>query len=307
VSSGYASPAYAESLSELGTPRFLPLSGGSIVERPIPETEHRDAMGPYPLFACRDWRALPADLEAVGDELVALSLVADPFGDYAASELESWFDVVVPFKEHFVADLSEPLARYVDPHHRRNAARASRELSIERCREPALRLLDDWDALYSNLVRRHHIRGVATFSRETFAKQLQVPGLVAFRAARGTDVVGMTLWYVDGNVAHYHLGAYSTSGYKLRASFGLFWCALEHFSKAGQRWGALGAASGVRPDADGGLARFKRGWSTATRVAYLCGRILDPGRYEHIAGMHAPGPTDYFPAYRCREFTSKED
>jgi hypothetical protein len=290
----------------MGEPRHLPRSGGSIIERAIPGTPHRDAMGPYPLFACARWRSLSADLSSLEGELVALSLVADPFGHYTQSELESSFDRVVPFKEHFVADLSESVEAYADPHHRRNAARAARDLRVERCDDPAL-VLDDWEALYANLVRRHDVRDVAAFSRTAFAKQLRVPGIVAFQAIRGAEIVGMTLWYVQGDVAYYHLGAYSGAGYDLRASFGLFRAALEDFSKAGLGWAALGAAAGVRPNADGGLARFKRGWSTGTRTAYLCGRVLDPGLYAKLVAARAPGPTDYFPAYRRGEFTSEED
>jgi hypothetical protein len=183
--------------------------------------------------------------------------------------------------------------------------RAARDLHVETCDEPAS-MLDEWAALYSNLVRRHRIDGVAAFSRAAFDRQLRVPGLVMFRAVQGTESVGTTLWYVQDEVAYYHLGAYSEAGYDLRASFALFWRALEHFSEAGLRWAALGGAAGVRADADDGLARFKRGWSTGTRTAYLCGRILDAERYAEIAAERAPGGTQYFPAYRHGEFTSKE-
>ena len=55
---GYAHPAYAESLAEFGVPRLLPRSGGWILERRIESFPDRDAAGCYPLFSCRDWSRL---------------------------------------------------------------------------------------------------------------------------------------------------------------------------------------------------------------------------------------------------------
>jgi hypothetical protein len=60
--SGYMHPNYAHSLREFGEPRELPGSGGWILERIIPGTPYRDAMGCYPLFACNDWSKLANDL-----------------------------------------------------------------------------------------------------------------------------------------------------------------------------------------------------------------------------------------------------
>src|SRR5229473_8652620 len=96
---GYAHPGYAASLSEFGTPRLLPRSGGWILERRIPGCQERDAMGCYPLFACQHWSQLHADLDEIGSELVSVTLVTDPFGGYQEGLLRQCFpDQVVPFK-----------------------------------------------------------------------------------------------------------------------------------------------------------------------------------------------------------------
>ena len=50
---GYMHPFYAEALSEFGTPVALPASGGWLLERCLPGTADRDAMGPYPSSAAR--------------------------------------------------------------------------------------------------------------------------------------------------------------------------------------------------------------------------------------------------------------
>jgi len=129
---GYGHPAYAASLAEFGTPRHLQRSNGWLLERPIQGGAGKDAMGCYPLFVCGEWSRLGADLEDIGKELICVSLVTDPFGEYDVSYLSECFpDVMIPFKEHFLVDLSRPLDTFVHPHHRRNARRAVGELQVE--------------------------------------------------------------------------------------------------------------------------------------------------------------------------------
>ena len=300
---GYVHPGYVASLREFGTPRELPHCRGWILEREIPGFPDRDAMGCYPLFACQDWPQLHADLDKIGNKLVSLSLVTDPFGECDPSYLERCFkDLVVPFKEHFVTDLSRATSTFVSSHHQRYAHKALRRLCVERCQDPT-QFIDDWTALYATLVDRHHIEGIRAFSTNSFARQLNVPGIVSFRAVYEDTTVGMLLWYVRGEVGYYHLGASSTRGYELRASSALFSFAIEQFSAEGLRWLSLGAGGGVksRGTADG-LTRFKRGWSTHTRTVYLCGRIFDPQRYAEIVKAKGIEATDYFPAYRKGEF-----
>jgi hypothetical protein len=259
-------------------------------------------MGSYPLFACRDWTGLGEDLANLEGELVALSVVTDPFGGYGEADLRRWFeDRVIPFKEHYVVYLAASHERPVHSHHRRNVAKALRKMTVERCADP-LELLDEWDALYANLVRRYDIRGIAAFSKPSFAMQLRVPGLVAFRAVDGADTIGMTLWYAAGDVAYYHLGAYSDRGYEAGASFALFSDAIAHFADTALAWLDLGAGAGLDGDRADGLARFKRGWSTGTRTAYFCGRVFAPDRYAAIAEARGASGSGYFPAYREGEF-----
>lgn len=296
---GYAHSAYAASLSEFGEPRTLPKSGGHVLVRQIPGTLHRDAMGPYPLFVCRDWSRLPEDLENIGEDLVSLALVADPFGDHDEKLLRRCFDVVRPFKEHFVTDLEVPRDSIVSKHHRYYARKALEGVRVEECEEPS-RFLDDWVGLYANLADRHGLKGIQAFSRESFAEQLEVPGMVVFRAVAGGETVGMHLWYVSGEVAYSHLAASSERGYGLMAAYALHWFAVGRF--AGRlAWLDFGAGAGIGEDS-GGLSRFKKGWSTGTRTAYFCGRVFDPEAYAELSHRSGVPETGYFPAYRAGEF-----
>jgi len=300
---GYSHPDYAASLTEFGRLRALPRSSGWLLERPIIHTPYRDAMGCYPLFACSDWSKLNLDLEELNNDLVSVAIVADPFGDHDEVQLRKCFPTIVsPFKEHMVTDLSHSPESFVGPQHRHKARKALEHLEIERCEEPT-QFVNEWIKLYANLIQRHGIRGLATFSASSFRAQLAVPGISMFRAMLRNETVGMILWYTDREVAYYHLGAYSEQGYKLEASFGLFWRALEYFSTEKVKWLNLGAGAGLSSkDGSDGLTRFKRGWATGTRTVYFCGRIFDQLKYAEAMRSRNITATDYFPAYREGEF-----
>jgi hypothetical protein len=297
---GYLHPGYAESLAEFGAPRRLPFSGGWVLERPIPESSDSDAMGCYPLFVCADWDKLPLDLDLLSRDLVSLTLVADPFGNFHIEDLRRSFDLVLPFKQHLVTDLSQPVSSCVSSHHRYYARWALRNLRVEQCRQP-LSFLDDWVALYANLQAKHNITGIRAFSRTAFAKQLSVPGLVMFRACAHDAVAGIVLFYVQGDVAYGHLSAASAAGYKLRVTYALLWRALESLRDE-VRWVDHGSAAGLNSDNTDPLWQFKAGWSTCTRTAFLCGKIFQPHRYSRLVSSRRIGPATYFPAYRAGEY-----
>jgi hypothetical protein len=297
---GYGHPTYAASLLEIGTPRLLPRAGGWILERSIEGFPYHDAMGCYPVFVCDDWAQLEYDLDQV-EGLVCLSLVTDPFGQYEIEGLGRCFpDLVTPFKQHYVIDLHKAPGVFGTTHHRRNVRKALDEMDIEECASP-VSFLDHWTLLYRTLTERHGITGMAAFSDETFARQLSVPGLVAFRAVHQGATVGMLLWYSQGNRSYYHLGAYSQRGYELRASFALFDYSIRFFAEREVEWLSLGSGAGVE-EADSGLSRFKQGWSTGVRTAYFCGRIFEREKYEEILKSRHLPRRKYFPAYRANEF-----
>lgn len=302
---GYLSPQYAQSLAEFGKPLHLPGCGGYLLERNIgSDTDRTDAMGLYPRFCCRDWSQLATDLQALGERAtppVSVALVTDPFAEVDESLLNATFpDRMIPFKTHFCVDLNQPPAEFVTSHHRYYTRVALRTLQLERIEQPES-FLDEWDALYAHLAERHQLSGIKRFSRTAFAQQLQVPGIVAFRAYDTSGTVGGQLWYVDGDRAYNHLAAFTPAGYKANASYALYDFSLNYF--AGQvRWLDLGAGAGLDATGDDGLSRFKRGWSNATRRVYFCGRILDRTRYDEIVQSRAVGETAYFPAYRAGEF-----
>jgi uncharacterized NAD(P)/FAD-binding protein YdhS len=301
---GYVHPLFVQAFSEFGEPTSLPRSGGWIIKRPIAGFDRWDGMGCYPMFSCLDWTQLSADLDDIASELVSLSVVIDPFGNHDEALIKKAFpDVVLPFKEHYVTDLTRPPESYISSRHMRNVKKAGKKIAVEACANPRQHL-EDWLRLYAVLIQRHSITGLRTFSRQSFQKMLEVPGLVMFRATLNGEAVGILLWYVKGEVAYYHLGSFSELGYEERAAFALFWSAINHFRGLGLKWLHLGGREGAQKSEEetAGLSSFKGGWSTGARPAYFCGRIFNHEWYEKITRARNMPPTTYFPAYRSGEF-----
>lgn len=301
VATGYLHAVYAASLAEFGAARELPRSGGWLLERGIPGCESRDAMGCYPLFACQHWEGLHADLDELAGNLVTVVLVTDPFAPVDKAYLDYCFDFVKPFKCHYVADLTTPLESFVDRHHRYYARKSCREIEVEVCDTPS-RYAQEWIGLYDYLVQTHNIRGIRAFSPECFHRQLSIPGMVLVVARQRGQIVGGHLVAIHGNVAYSHLAACSAPGYQVRAAYGIYWTTLDYLAAHGVSYFDLGGAAGLADTPTDGLSLFKHGWSNATRIVYLCGRVFDPSAYARICLRTGRADTQYFPAYRAGEF-----
>ena len=275
-----------------------------MLERDVPGGGYQDAMGLYPFFSCKNWDKLRTDVEEIQNELVALSLITDPMAEVDQGLLASIFpEHCRMFKEHFAIDLTQPsVHKTFSTNHKRNAQKAFKQLDVRRCSKPG-DYFEDWLQFYRHLIERHEITGMTAFSEKCFSRQFETPGLIAYRASRGADIVGMNLWYVtEAGHAYYHLGAYSDVGYEAGASFALFWQAIEDFMAEGIRYLCLGAGAGSTPKGDDGLTRFKRGWANTIRSVYFCGRIFNPGVYNDLTKRFANPGTHFFPAYREGEF-----
>ncbi len=293
----YADSRYAASLREFGSPVTLSRSGATVLKRAIPGTGSFDAMGCYPLFSCRDWSLLHEDLRDLQEDLVSLTIVTDPFGIPERDALDAVFDVVTPFKDHHLVDLDRPLESVVARHHRKSARKALQVLVIEEY-DPTTDLAT-WCELYGHLAHKHGIDGIRAFSAESFAAQAHIPGLVAFRALLDGEIVGMHWYLTAGDVVYAHLAALHPASYRVYASHGLFWTAMQRF-QGNYRWLDMGAGSGAAAGSDG-LTEFKAGWSTDTAATYVCGKVFDRMRYDELSG-ELPAGVSYFPAYRRGEF-----
>lgn len=297
---GYLHSLYATSLTEFGNCRELPACGGWILERNIPETSYKDAMGCYPLFFCRDWTLLSHDLAQLEGQLISLALVTDPFGNFLINDLQQIFDICFLYKEHYITDLSKPIETYINKGHRRNALSALKKVIVEPCLDPYA-YVEEWTYLYDFLIRRHHIQGIRRFTKAAFECQLRVPGIVYFRVLYNGRLIGGDIYYIQNGVAYSHLAAFTDEGYSLDASYASKWTAIEYFTGK-VSWMNLGAGAGLSQTKKDGLLYFKHGWATDVRPVFFCGRIFDSQRYDILANTAGIPDSTYFPIYRAGEF-----
>jgi len=280
---GYLSREYA--LAMPGTPVWLYNARGWASRRLIPDTTRYDLQGLYPLLCCCDWAGLARDMDnmlGIVLDVVSLAFVSDPFG--SASLAASRLDLFAPYKVHYTIDCGAKWK--ASKHHRYYARKSACEVEMAASVD-----LDTWCKLYSNLVKRHSITGIQAFSRDSFEHQLETPGLVAFQAREGDEIVGMHLWYRQNDVAYSHLAAFSDRGYELSVAYKLMDAAIGYFSQSTHYLDLGGSPDG----GDGGLDFFKRGWANDTRLTYLCGKVLDWDVYKELSHGKETG---YFPAYR---------
>ena len=292
--SGYAHDYYAASLAEFGDPVFLPRTHSWLLARRIGESRYKDAIGAYPFFACQNFAEVTTELIDLASQFVTVSLVPDPFCGVSPVQLKASFDIVLPFKTHYLVDLEVSFDRYLRRHHRRYAKRSLSFVAVELAGDASL-YSSEWAELYAHLVARHQITGIRAFTAKALAGQLSVPGCHYFRALHEGSAVGALVCYLDRGVAYAHLISTSPLGQKLIAQYALYWTAIEYFRERA-RWFALGAISGLSDSGNEGLTFFKRGWATAKCQAFFCGKILDRTRYNELCQSRPT--TDYFPQYR---------
>jgi Acetyltransferase (GNAT) domain len=255
-------------------------------------------MGCYPLFACKNWYGLADDLYKKQNDWVSFSLVTDPFGRSNKQALKTFFeDKSIPFKDHFIVNLKGDWKNFINKSHLRKACKAVGTINIVREENP-LDFINEWNRLYTNLIRRHQITGITRFSQKIFRGMFETPGLHVYTATLDGETIGMVLFYEMAGVVYYHLGAYSDVGYQQNASFGIFLRAIEDFANAGKTYLNLGAGAGLTNDANDGLSRFKKGWVSETKTAWFCGKVFNKEIYRDLT-KSLEKINDYFPLYRA--------
>lgn len=118
-------------------------------------------------------------------------------------------------------------------------------------------------------------------------------------AWEGDSLIGADLYYLDRGVAYAHLSAYAEQGYAQSVSYPMIAAAAEYLAGLAEVIDLGGAPA----EGGGGIADFKRGWTSLTRPSHLCGKVCDAGAY---AALPAPSGTAYFPAYRAGEFGNRQ-
>jgi len=195
-------------------------------------------------------------------------------------------------------DLGAGAAPHPTKHHRRKLRQARPGVEIAPIAEPAA-ALEDWIALYDVLVEKHGIKGIRRFSRETFAKQLRVPGVLLIGAHKEGRLLGIDWYYQEADHVFAHLSAYSDEGYALSISYPMMAAAIDHFRS---RASVIDLGGAPRLGAATGVADFKKGWATRTAPAYFCGKALLLRDYLAMNGGIPPEEESFFPFYRRGDY-----
>lgn len=294
----YASMAYAETLRHVGRPLEVAAWGTPILLRAIPGAGARmDAVGPYPLCTLAPDADIAAGLQTLREAgAVSVVLVPDPLHGPDLARLAHGFTLCRPFKTHQAID------RRVGPpdpskHHRDRIRKGRRHARarIVSLRDAAWRA--QWRRLYTALVLRRGVTGLAAFPDDAFERLATLPEhqLVAFAAeSLSGDMLAMQLWIRHADAAYSHLTAISDAGYRTCAGYVVYDAAIEHFADC--RILDLGGGAGVVDDPGDTLAAFKRGFANTTLSTRLCGAVLDPVQYAVLSAARS-GP--FFPVYRA--------
>src|SRR5262249_52760064 len=102
---GYAHELYSESLAEFGSVIMLEHAGASLLKRRIPNSANYDCVGCYPLFVCERVECLCTDFELLTKDIVSVGVVIDPWSGGDEASLVDSFEIVKPFKIHYLVDL----------------------------------------------------------------------------------------------------------------------------------------------------------------------------------------------------------
>jgi hypothetical protein len=234
---GYLHRLYAKSLSEFGTPVELPQCGGRLLERAIPNSDLKDAIGCYPLFCCTDWTKVPADIQQVKHRYVTISVVPDPFAPITAADLSQYFQLVKPFKKHFIIDASNSSDQHITRHHQYYARRALKQMRVRLVDDPKT-CLDEWGMPLPNSDRASPPSRHQGLSKTAFAGQFELTGTGCFSRAKTENCRNASVVYSIRRCLS-HLGASDQEGALLGAAYALHWSAINEFQTASRRRGSL--------------------------------------------------------------------
>ncbi len=292
----YATEPYAATLQHLGRVVAVPEWDCHVIARPT-AGGGEDLLGCYPISTIDPKADLRGGLARLrSDGYVSVTLVCDDFHRPPLSALNETFDVVRPFKTHYIHKGGLQLYK-PGRNHQYKINRAFRTVDVK-----IIELknhLDAWEALYAELVDRRRVMDTHLFTRASFTKLAEIPGVHAIGGFVDGTLVACHLWVSHSGHVHSHLVASNAEGYAQRASYAVSDASVRYFADA--EIINFGGGAGVIDDIDNGLARFKRGFSNATAASYICGAILDPVAYASLclAAPRTPEANFFFPAYRA--------
>lgn len=290
----YASAAYADAFT--GHEKlWLPHAGIHVLLRPVPGSEHKDAMGCYPICPFRACPGFAEDLDVLRRAgAVSLVLVTDCLDQPDEGFLRRHFSLCRPYKTHYTYDVALPDSDY-SKHHRDRIRRARKS-----CETREVHLadhLEDWMACYETLVRKRGITGIQNFPRRYFEAVAAMPEATTIAAFAEGQFVSAHIWMRHEGKLYAHLAASTDLGYKLRSAFVIYDHAIQRFKQ--ECIIDFGGGAGAEESEQDGLRDFKRGFANGETRNFLCGAVLDEAAYRNLCARRGvDSAIGFFPAYR---------
>jgi len=299
----YSTEMYARTLKNIGQALFVPHWRTSVLVRKINAT-CEDIIGVYPITVI----AQDADLKGGLDYLkkagfVSVILVFDHFNHPSVSKLQEAFEFFRPFKEHYIYRPQASPIKY-SKHHRYEIRKALKTLHVEKINLG--NEIHHWQELYSNLIKRHHLKSLHVFPPEHYQTLSHLEGIISFGAWMNNKLVSCHIWAEHNGFVHSHLAASNETGYETSAAYALNDLAITYFNEA--KIINFGGGAGFTNDLNNGLVKFKRGFSNEQAMSYLGGAILNKDIYQKLLLEYGVNNTvtDFFPAYRLTKNGSIE-
>jgi hypothetical protein len=289
----YADPQFGASHSEYGEVIRLARSEAVVLLVPLLTSGRHDAFGPYPLLSTRSPDLLVEDLVQMRDlGAVTFTAVLDPMEPLVPPDVR--WDIHRPYKTHF---LTVPGAQTAGPsrHHRRELRVAASRVSVS-VQSGAEADIDRWFNLWDAVQPTRSVAGMRSGSRHALTEQFGLSGAYAMWATAGGVDVAAQLVLFSATTAYAHLAVSNRLGREARAMYALDAALVEMAMAMGLtvHWGG---AAGPSDTADG-LTAYKRGWSNASRTAWIVGSVLDPDAYLSVGGTLPVDGAAWFPPYR---------
>jgi hypothetical protein len=186
------------------------------------------------------------------------------------------------------ADVLESASRIV-----RRKVRKAIEMGVELEHDQAV-VADALTRLYPGAHRWRRAGPLYDFDRTTLERWALDPSSVALGARIGDSIEAVSVAYVSGRAAEYHLSASTQAGRQLDAW--LLWHATRRLRARGVE--TLNLGGGVRPG--DGIYEFKARFNGERRPLRALRQVYDQATYDDLCRQAGVSASDgWFPAYRA--------
>jgi hypothetical protein len=263
----FCSESYSRALEEPGL-RALFVEGWDAYVLVRDRQGARQAIGVRPVGALAPNCDVRAGLEALQRAGIAtVSLITDPMWCPELSVLRDAFDSCRALKEQYLVDRAVQVKITKRHRNRINQARRVGEVHEISLAEH----LERWLELYQLNVANRLIP--QPLGRAFFERLARIADLRTVAVFVADEIVNMTLWLRHEDTLYFQDGASSMKGFQTSAAYAAFAHVIEQTTDC--RYVLLGGSAGLRDERLDGLAMFKRGFSNASAVSYLCSASLN--------------------------------